>query len=479
MSGTDAAMGAAGPARSTRARSRGAGGIAAAASPAPSPVRRAPAGRSTKKGKAKPSAEGEAEGEQADTPARGRTLEVLNVDTAGAGTARSQTGAYGAAGLDAAALTMDLLKRLDDANAKAAEAEARARAAEQQALRVSAAAASSSSGGSRASLDSQPAAAPGTQAHGSTPRATDLAEYKGEAGAVLDAWLADLRAVADFHRLTPARTVEFGVYRLKGTARSWWTGKLTDGERAAINDLPKLAAGLRARFQPITTEDTARAQLCAIVQGSRSVDAYIAEFEALSERVPSMSEPDRVFHFRRGVRADIADKLRDDGVESLARAIEVAARRGHTSAVSAGGRGYGGASGTHPSRLHQMESADDPEHTPAPVRPSASSGEIEQLRHELYALRQQMAPSDENEFMGLGAKTQTKRGYGASAQQQRGGRGGGRGRGGPGAAPRPPLVIPGVHPHELQRRRDNGLCYRCAEPGHNGIACPNSIRPSN
>ena len=300
------------------------------------------------------------------------------------------------------------------------------------------------------------------------PRLADLANYDGASGARLDDWLAELDQIAQYNSLSAERTVAYGVVHFKGTARTWWA-TLDAGARQAIGDHASLAAALRARFQPVTSAATARAELYALVQGSRGVDAFIADFQRLSAMLPTMAEDDRVFQFTRGVRRDIADKLRLDGVATVAQAITIAARIGNLtdSAPRASASSYG----HHAARLHQMDAMEDVDPQTPQSATDARLHRLEQTMHQTLNQLQSFASGN----AGVGAKTQTKRAY---QQGQSGGQQGGARSGKP-FQPKFAPSIPGVPEEVIRRRWDNRQCLRCGEDSHRSIACPNPIDSSN
>ena len=305
------------------------------------------------------------------------------------------------------------------------------------------------------------------------PRLGDLANYEGASGARLDDWLAELDQIAQYNGLDQQRTVAYGVVHLKGAARTWWSTLDALG-RQAISSYVALAAALRARFQPVTSAATARAELCTLVQGSRGVDAFIADFQRLSAQLPSMAEDDRVYQFARGVRRDIGEKLRLDGVATLAQAITIAARIGNLTEVPA--RAPASSYGQHPSRLHQMDAMDDVNTELPQSATDARLNRIEGMLLNAMSHHSFGSEGPQGGYQGLGAKSQTKRGY--QQQSSSGGRSGPPRRGQP-FQRRPPPTIPGVPSDIVQRRWDAHQCVRCGESGHQSIACPNPISSSN
>jgi hypothetical protein len=277
------------------------------------------------------------------------------------------------------------------------------------------------------------------------PRAQDLREYDGAAGNKLDAWLDELGAAIDLYELNGREATRFAVSRLRDAACQWWNALGAAGQ-APIHDAKALAAALRGRFQPITSERVAREQLRSLQQGSRSVNEYISDFQRLCALLPDMSAADTLFSFESGLAAHLAEKLRIHGVSTLQEAIAMAAR--------VGGLMQGGA--TPKSSLHMMESDD----AAAAMEERISRAVTERL----YAMQ---AGS------GMGAKTQTQIGY--QGQHQRGGRGGARG-GFRGGSRFPPPVVPGVSEQVVRQRMEAQQCVRCGVEGHRSPGCPNSIR---
>jgi len=299
------------------------------------------------------------------------------------------------------------------------------------------------------SIDAAAAAQPASQSRFARkePRAQDLQEYDGASGAKLDDWLDELGAAVELYELTEREAVAFATSRLRDAARLWWNALGSEGKRAIAGVAP-LAAALRTRFQPITAAHTARVQLDKLVQGTRSINEYIADFQRLRTRLPSMAEEDALHAFKRGLRGDIAGELRKQRVASLADAISLASHVGSEAAPAAGR-----------SSLHQMDVDDD----------DSGARRLDRIEAALNA----MAARDTS---GMGAKTQTHQGYTQQRDAQRGGRGGGRwgGRGGRGGGyQRPVPVAPGVPEHVMRQRQESKACYRCGEQGHNTLMCPN------
>ena len=310
------------------------------------------------------------------------------------------------------------------------------------------------------SIDAAAAAQPAPQSRFARkePRAQDLREYDGASGAKLDEWRDELALASMLYELNTREAVTFAVSRLRGTALRWWLDELNGAERAAISDSAALVSALRGRFQHATAAYTARQQLDKLQQGSRGVNEFIADFQRIVAQIglPSLGEENALFAFERGLRPNLAEKLREHGVKTLREAIAMAARVGSLQQSAAQSHGR--------SAVANQMGVDDGD---------GSSSRLERIEAALNA----MAARDNS---GMGAKTQTQRGY----QQERG-RGGGRGgfqgsRGGRFGG-RPAMgtpTIPGVPASVVEQRRAANQCYRCGSGEHQGRQCPNATSAS-
>lgn len=283
------------------------------------------------------------------------------------------------------------------------------------------------------------------------PRAQDLREYDGASGAKLDEWLDELGAAVDLFHLNNLESVDFGTSRLRGAARQWWNA-LGAADRAGADSANSLAKALRARFQPITTERTAREQLRVLRQGGRSANDYIAEFQRLRALLPDMSEADALFAFESGVNPAIALEIRKQGSTKLTDALALAARIGGITAAAAP------VPQSRAAAAHQM----DMDESRGPSLDDRISHAV------LNAMQTQQVRSGDQTRFGGGAR--------ARRQDERGGRDGRfAGRGGRGGFHG---TIPGVPDAVVQQRWSARQCVRCGGEGHKSIECPNTIRPS-
>jgi hypothetical protein len=289
------------------------------------------------------------------------------------------------------------------------------------------------------------------------PRAQDLREYDGASGAKLDEWLDELSLARMLYELNVRESQRFAVSRLRGAALQWWLA-LGSTAQERIGSMEELAAALRARFQPVTAARTAREQLDKLQQGSRSVNDYIADFQRLRTLLPHMAEDDALHAFERGLRREIAEKLRVQGVSTVQEAIAMAAR-------------VGGLMQSAPQSRHSLNQMD------------VDDGDGASLDDRIQrAVLNAMHARDRDSSGGsMGAKTQTHRGYTHERERNAGGAGRGGARGGSRGgrfAPRGPPVVPGVPEHVVRQRLDAQQCVRCGGQGHRSPACPNAISAS-
>jgi hypothetical protein len=284
------------------------------------------------------------------------------------------------------------------------------------------------------------------------PRAQDLREYDGASGAKLDEWLDELGAAVDLFHLNDREAVDFAASRLRGAARQWWNTLGVD--RASINGAMSLGRGLRARFQPITAERTAREQLRALRQSSRGINEYIAEFQRLRALLPDMSEADALFAFESGANPAIALELRKQGSARLTDAIALAARVGGITAAASSSIPYG-----RQAAINQMD-------IDGGVDGASRLDRIEAALNALTSARAngEGAVPSERGNLTKGHGNVSSRG---GARRGRGGRFGGRGGGFAGYS------IPGVPAGVVDQRRAAGQCLRCGSGDHRGMECPN------
>jgi hypothetical protein len=166
-------------------------------------------------------------------------------------------------------------------------------------------------------------------------KAPMMATYDGSKG--LDEWFLALRQQDAWYGLaTEAERLDLAHGYLAGAALSWLespAGVLARGDWALF------AAGLKARFQPITSEELARAKIFAIVQGSSTVHAYVSAFNGLLAALPAQDEATMLHNFLRGLKPAIREQIRISGTSTYLAAQEKAVRIGSPLPVASSSAG--------------------------------------------------------------------------------------------------------------------------------------------
>lgn len=133
-------------------------------------------------------------------------------------------------------------------------------------------------------------------------------KYKGEGGAVLDAWISYTRRLLALNegQLSAARSVTWLSTGLEGAALAWFEQRHDNDPFLSVKDL---YAEMRKRFQPIAASETALRELKTIKQGKSSVDDYLTRFRQLATSVPELGEKIKMSFFEDGLREDLQEKL--------------------------------------------------------------------------------------------------------------------------------------------------------------------------
>ena len=199
------------------------------------------------------------------------------------------------------------------------------------------------------------AAQPPPPRHG--PRIAPPPLYDGRASS-LDDWFGEMLRQFEFYA-TPdgAERIRLATAHLGPVAYGWWTD-LSTAARPTTWDA--LKAAMQARFQAITTAETARARLRSLKQGKQSVHDYVSAFRRLMAAVPDMAEADRLFCFKSGLNAAIATHLTINyaNASTLADAINMAVRIGSLGEIAAAQHGSASSSAPPASSSHSAMDLD-------------------------------------------------------------------------------------------------------------------------
>lgn len=257
-------------------------------------------------------------------------------------------------------------------------------------------------------------------------------KYAGEPGLALDAWAAKARRMLLFYDgLTDARAVAWLATGLEGAAGDWYDAHTAAQVGRALSSPDALIAELRARFQPVNAEETARRELDALRQGKGTVNEYATRFHQLVAHLPNDGVGTRIFQFRRGLSSSIEDRLvqAEPQPATLGTAIALAAR----------------IEGRSNHATQSLAAAAVSELSTATAVPAAGTANIALATRvaELEALVQAL-------------------------QSSRPAAGGGR-RSPKGEETR--RQVPGLSSDEARRRMDQGLCLYCGRANHIARDC--------
>src|SRR3954469_12110296 len=122
-----------------------------------------------------------------------------------------------------------------------------------------------------------------------------------------DDWLRDINRQLEFANVSGADYVNFASYFLRGPAAQWWDtykGSLAEGTVVTWNDFK---TAFRARYVPEAIMNRMKAEFRNLVQGNKTVEPYQREFLHLSRYVASdlPNDASRQEKFRDGLNPDL------------------------------------------------------------------------------------------------------------------------------------------------------------------------------
>ena len=258
----------------------------------------------------------------------------------------------------------------------------------------------------------------------------------------LDEWTAALRQQFAFYGwATDAEQIRFAAAHLMGPALDWYEHECSINPPAtwAIVD-----AGLRARFQPITTADAARAKLFSLEQGkNQSVNDYVASFRRLAVALKSTDSETLMFQFRRGLSHHLRVHLVQQQPATIDAAIALAVRMGAAHGAAA-------ASSSSGMEINALGAGDGEAGESAAASSDAPIGRVE-----LFAILAAMQAGRNN-------------GSGINGRGAQGASGGFHG-------PKPLPKISGFSEEKVRKYMDAGMCFGCDAKDHTSRVCPRRI----
>ena len=292
-------------------------------------------------------------------------------------------------------------------------------------------------------LQAQLAAGRGSvHSRGPTMRIAHAPSYDGSSLS-LENWSMSMAQQFAYHQLaSDADQVRTAAAHLKGPALDWWLHLA--GAHAEPTTMEGIVAGLRERFQPITSAEAARDQLHALVQGKLSVSEYVAQFRRLIVQIPTMDAATQMHQFARGLKPAIQVSIRQQQPLTLDASIALAVRTGYammpTQGTAASSGTAGAAMDLSALRVALFGNSNDDD----------DDDEASRLRSDLCAMMQGGSRNNGSGSHGRGAQ-------GASGGFQ---------------APRGLPTIKGMTPQKVKEYMDVGRCFGCHQIGHRSNRCP-------
>jgi len=294
-----------------------------------------------------------------------------------------------------------------------------------------------------------------------TPRIFD-----GKIGVAIDTWIEENEKQFlhfDGFFVDDEKKIEHALNFVNHEVGNWYrpAAETAEVNGASIDTWDKFVAAMRHRYQPIESSHSARASLDSAVQ-TNSVQAYSTHIQSLMTYIKDMSAADQVHVYCRGLKPAIRLEVMKAKPKTLTEAIEKAV------GIEAYSRGIVQSSSNNSSsyRPYQQRSSYSASASSAPmdVNNVESRSESDYLdaapsrESHLLAVIQQQQANFQQQLNALYKKNHDGR---SSSSSQ---------------SPSSTNKIPGVTREVYQRCRDEGLCLKCKEKGHNASACTKPLR---
>jgi hypothetical protein len=299
--------------------------------------------------------------------------------------------------------------------------------------------------------------------------------FEGNREINVDAWLFEMLQYLNACGVSEDQRVTVASSYLKKGALQWWFNQSSLPAASRPKTWEAFATGIRTRFQPVAASRVARAQLRTLRQDKMSIAEYCNKFNSIMNLIPDMAEADQIEAFTLGLRYSLQRDLaildpttlndamiKAQKMESIT-SINAESRRYYTPSPSSSSADYyfhpptssasSSPSSTTPTSQTPMELGNVTVDSEEPI------GEIEEAlvsnEYDRY-----LEQGDEYDQEGLGENEEEEPHHLLQAIQRR---------------PNPNSnrnTAPFLSQEEFTRRMNQGLCLRCARPGHVSRNCP-------
>ena len=305
------------------------------------------------------------------------------------------------------------------------------------------------------------------------PKIPTPTKFDGRVGASIIAWIDEIEQQFDFfaaHFSDEELKIGFALSYVHTDVRKWYkdaAGKAT-AAGATIDTWVKLVAAMRARYQPIESEHSARASFDIAVQTS-SVQAYSTHVQSIMTYITNMSDADQVHNYLRGLKQPIKLEVSKQKPTTLTEAINLAVGlEAYSKSSHAGSSSSSSASSSYrphqsrssyqsassaPMDVNNIESQDE---SSSPYLDASSTREA----HLLAVIQQQEVnqASMQQKLNALFKKNSDRRSNHSLSSSSGADR------------------VPGITSEIYRRCRDEGVCLRCKEKDHNASSCTKPVR---
>lgn len=250
-------------------------------------------------------------------------------------------------------------------------------------------------------------------------------EFKGDNKSDTDTWVSQMRNYLHLLGVPPSQQVPFVSTYLKGAAATWYS-TLPVTERALFVDFESLAKAILSRFRPLDIVAQARRQLIKLTQ-TGSVHTFNEQFMKLMQLIPTMHKAEQINCYRSKLKYEIQKTLITQEYEHLADIMNAALRTDalfyeHNIVGQRGGKNNGNK---------------QPYLYVKPRTESINTVPVNNVSVDNNNQDQQESKYDATPAVPLNYAAPTR-----------------------------------MDDAERQRCRDQGLCFRCRQPGHIGQHCP-------
>ncbi len=131
--------------------------------------------------------------------------------------------------------------------------------------------------------------------------------FEGDVKSDPDTWIAQMRTYLSLQCIPPMIQCVYASTFMKQQASTWFN-TLPPNERSKLVDFEALAAMVLVRFRPVDIVGQARRQLDRLTQ-TGSVSAFNQKFMSIIQLIPTMHKEERISSYRKKLKYEIQDRM--------------------------------------------------------------------------------------------------------------------------------------------------------------------------